>query len=50
MINVLAHPENIEQVTKIFRSRIAGEHNRIHGRQRFLTYIDCFSDMLSMIL
>jgi hypothetical protein len=49
-INALACPENIEQLPKIFWSRITGEHNRIHGCQRFLTTIDCFSDMLSTIL
>jgi hypothetical protein len=49
-MNVSACSENIEQLPKILLMRITGKHNRIHGGQRFSTTIDCFSDMLSMIL
>jgi hypothetical protein len=49
-MNASAHPENIKQLPKILWRSITGKHNRIHGCQRFLTTIDCFSDMLSTIL
>jgi hypothetical protein len=49
-MNASACSENIEQLPKILWRSITGKHNRIHGCQGFLTTIDCFSDMLSMIL
>jgi hypothetical protein len=49
-MNASARPKNIEQLPKILWQSITGKHNRIHGCQRFLTTIDCFSDMMSTIL
>jgi hypothetical protein len=49
-MNPLACPESLEQLSKIPRQRVAGEHNRIHGCQRCLTTINYFPNMLSMIL
>jgi hypothetical protein len=50
VMNMSAHPENVEQLPKIVWWRILGKHNRVHGCQRFLTTIDGLSDMLSTIL
>jgi hypothetical protein len=50
MMNASACSKNIEHLPKILWRRITGKHNKINGCQRFSTTIDCFSDMLSMIL
>jgi hypothetical protein len=49
-MNPLACPESLEQLSKTLRRRVAREHNRIHGCQRCLTTINCFSNVLSTIL
>jgi hypothetical protein len=49
-MNPLACPESFEQLPKIPRQRVAGEHNRIHGCQRCLTTINYFPNMLSTML
>jgi hypothetical protein len=49
-INPLARPEGLEQLPETSRRRVARKHNRIHGRQRCLTTINRFSNMLSTIL
>jgi hypothetical protein len=49
-MNSLAQPENIEQLLETLWRRIARKHNRVHGCQRSLTTIDCFSNMLSAIM
>jgi hypothetical protein len=49
-MNPLACPESLEQLSKTPRQRVARKHNRIHGRQRCLTTINRFSNMLSTIL
>jgi Leu/Phe-tRNA-protein transferase len=50
-MNLLASPENVEQLLETFWRRIARKHNKVHGRQRFLTTIDdCFSNVMSAIL
>jgi hypothetical protein len=49
-MNPLACPEGLEQLSKIPRQWVAGEHNRVHGCQRCLTTINRFPNMLSAIL
>jgi hypothetical protein len=49
-MNPLACPKSLEQVSKTPRQRVVREHNIIHGCQRCLTTINCFSNMLSTIL
>jgi hypothetical protein len=49
-MNSLASSENIEQLLKASRQRIAGKHNGVHGRQRSLTTIHSLTNVLSMIL
>jgi hypothetical protein len=49
-MNALACPEGLEQLSKIPRQWVAGEHNRAHGCQRCLTTINRFPNMLSTIL
>jgi hypothetical protein len=49
-MNPLACPEGLEQLSKIPRQWVAGEHNRVHGCQRCLTTINYFPNMLSTML
>jgi hypothetical protein len=49
-MNPLACPESLKQLSKTPRRRVAREHYIIHGCQRCLTTINCFSNVLSMIL
>jgi hypothetical protein len=49
-MNSLARPKNIEQLLETFWQRIARKHNRVHGCQRSLTTINCFSNMMGVIL
>jgi hypothetical protein len=49
-VNPLACPEGLEQLSKSPRQWVAGEHNRVHGCQRYLTTINRFPNMLSAIL
>jgi hypothetical protein len=46
----LACPESLKQLSKTSRRRVARKHNRIHGRQRCLTTINRFPNMLGTIL
>jgi hypothetical protein len=49
-MNPLACPESLEQLSKIPRQRVLGEHNRIHGCQRYLTNINCFPNDGSVMM
>jgi hypothetical protein len=49
-MNSLTRSKNIEQLCKASWQRVAGKHDRVHGRQGFLTTIHSLTNVLSMIL